>query len=476
MGYARLQLGDIRAQWNDRRCEPLVMSMAHLVPEDPNIDPNEFATDNFKFCLNRIVDGVVGFTMKPVLGLFQEQAKMTEPLQDVLNNLRGAAASLMDPITKIFSSFFDKFKMVGLQFARIFYKMMSAFDRVFAILVATVFAGMSLIKGVQNFVGFVIQVCIIILVILSILVIFLWFVMWPLIPVILLAIGFISSTVYAANVSGLSGSFCVAPGTLVACKRGWVPVEKIRENEELHDGSKVEGRMSMTGENADLVSIYGLIISRTHLLLHNNKWIPAGHHPNAVPAHQEVQMLYCLNTTSRTWLVNTTNGCILLRDWEELPDGYDKQWEDLIRGILKGDPSSCPGRPLFGPGTRVIVQKKGHMFLRDIKVGDLVEGPDDMWVRVLGIVTDTSERVPKEGPNNAVWRLTEGGAWGHNPQTRSLPFTTGYNLIVEGGMFVLENGLVVRDFTEVGAEAIDQTYSFVDSLLNGGPTTSPVYN
>lgn len=470
-GYARLQLSEIRANWQARRCDPFVISMAHMVPEDPAVDPSQFAADNFKFCLNNVIDGVVGFAMKPVLGLFQEQAKMTEPLQNVMNNLRGAATSLLGPLTQIFDSFFTKFKMIGQQFARIFFKMMSAFDRVFGILVASVFAGLSLIKGVQNFIGFVIQVCIIIIVILSILVIWLWFVMWPVVPIILLAIGFISTTVYAANVSGLSGSFCVAPGTLVAVKGGGgLSVEKVVPGTVLEDGSVVEGILMMTGKEASLVSLYGVTMSTTHLVLYNKRWIPASSHPDAQRALSTPAVLFCLNTTSRTWKVYSTVGLLALRDWEELPDGYDKQWEDLIRGILKGEPTTSPGRPLFGPGTRVLSKTRGEILMSDVHLGEEIFIGDGEWTSILGIVKDTSEQVPVAGPNKAVWRLTSSGRWGHGSaqsQALRMSMREGVNLIVSAGYFQISTGEIVRDFTEIGADQIYKTYEFTDLVLSG---------
>ena len=59
----------------------------------------------------------------------------------------------------------------------------------------------------------------------------------------------------------------------------------------------------------------------------------------------------------------------------------------------------------------------------------------------------------------------EGGTWVRRTTTSPGPDTIGYHLITESGTFRTKQGLF-RDFTEVGADRIQDTYSFVASRLN----------
>jgi hypothetical protein len=107
----------------------------------------------------------------------------------------------------------------------------------------------------------VIQVCIAILVVLVALVIILWFVMWPVIPVVLTAIGVISTTIYGANVSGMAGSFCVAPDTEVQTVDGWKPVRELVPGHTLKTG-RVEGVLHVvTGPETRCVRLNGVVLS-----------------------------------------------------------------------------------------------------------------------------------------------------------------------------------------------------------------------
>ena len=177
---ASVELNDIRGNWNERRCDPIVMTMAQMVPKEGSKeaeDRSSFASDNFQFCMGRLIDASLGIFFAPILKIFDAQLMNAQKVQDVTKNMNMSAASLMSPLSSIFSSLFQKIQGVAYQVARIFYRMNSAFDRVFGIATATVFAGASMMKAIQNTISYVIKVIIIILSVLIILTIFLWFIL-----------------------------------------------------------------------------------------------------------------------------------------------------------------------------------------------------------------------------------------------------------------------------------------------------------
>ena len=459
--YAQLELEEIKANWNERRCEPLVMVMAALIQVDPKKDPGAMAIENFQFCIGNIIDSSIAIFLAPMLQLFTFQMDATKPITDSMNYLRAMAASLLKPLNDLFNTLWGKLMIIVYQSARIFFQLYSAMDRVFGIATATVFAGMAMYKGIQNTMGFVIQVIIAILIILCVLVIFLFFVMWPVIPLILTMIGILSTTVYAANVSGMSGSFCVAPWTLVKVKGGYKRVHELVPGEELDHGV-IEGVLAVEGSSC--VRIDGIVISKTHLIKHEGEWIMAEQHPAAEPADY-AGLLYCLNTSTRQWTVKGTDADHVLRDWEEIDEGSDAAWEEFIHSLLNKGKAlrSAPGRGLFG-GETLIYMLDSEKPISKVAIGDYIRDKVG-YTRVVGLYKDTSELVPRSGPNRAVWAYSRG--WTHLKVEDCLPMTkTGYQLVTESGTFIIESNILVRDFTEVGADRIHETYAFVESTIN----------
>jgi hypothetical protein len=100
--------------------------------------------------------------------------------------------------------------------------------------------------------------------------------------------------------------------------------------------------------------------------------------------------------------------------------------------------------------------------------------------RVIGIYKDTSTDTPQSGPNESVWYyMPIKKQWNHPAvprKTRELSQREGYQLVTESGTFMvgyplqsnsIKHGrMLVRDFTEVGAARIHETYPFTQSVLN----------
>jgi hypothetical protein len=258
---------------------------------------------------------------------------------------------------------------------------------------------------------------------------------------------------------------------MVKVKGGYKRVSEIVPGEELDHGI-VEGVLKVgvdagnTGNTC--VKIDGVTISKTHLIKHNGKWIMAEAHPFATPT-EEAGILYCLNTSNRVWTVKGTDSDHTLRDWEELPESQsnDLAWESLIYTMLNGTEkplkNSAPGRGLFGEDT-IIYTLDSEKPISKVVIGDLIRDKAG-YSRVIGLYKDNSEIVPRSGPNAAVWHYSRG--WTHPKIVDCLPKKKiGYQLITESGTFIIESNILVRDFTEVGANRIHETYAFTESIIN----------
>jgi hypothetical protein len=459
--YANLQIEEIRGEWDKRRCETLVMLLANMVPTDPEIDPSAFAADNFQFCVGKIIDSSLSIMLQPMMTSFSTQIDATKPISNAMNNLKKSAFSLLTPLLSIFGGMWVKLKNASFEIFRVYYNIHTAMDRMFGIAAASLFAGMGLFNAIKSGMGFVIQVIIAILIILCIIVIYFFFFLWPVIPIILTMIGILSATVYAANVSGMSGSFCVGPNTLVRVAGpnvSWKKVSEIRPGDALDEGV-VEGVLQVGAPApGTCVSIGGVILSKSHLVFHDS-WISAGEHPQALPAESPTT-LYCLNTSTRIWKVKGEDSELILRDWEEIPDDCDHgdfAWETLVSTILNGETvtplRAAPGRGLMGPSTLLYTMLGTAIPISKVK---------------MGVYIDSSTPVYESGPNESIWYyMTSKRIWTH-PKVKGDLHSVGYHLVTESGSFTIGFGtqrMIVRDFTEVGAKRIHETYPFIKSII-----------
>jgi hypothetical protein len=483
--FARLQLDNVRANWKEMRCELAVIAIAHMVPDgkDPNVDPTDFAVENFQFCLTQLMDASISLAMAPIMGVFQGHIDATKPMTNSMNMLRSSAASLVEPLTSMFNVMWEKIMVGVYMITRIYQKMHSSFDRVFGIAVSTIFAGIGMYKAIENFINFVVLVILIIMAIILVMMIFAFFLVLPAMPIVATTLSVLSASVFAGAASGMVNAFCVFPGTLVETPDGWKAVEDLRPGDPLIEGS-VEGVLQTTGRGARCVCIGGVRLSETHLVFDemDSKWKPASEHSLAVPLHDSTEVLYCLNTTTRTWKVKGGEAYsfeLLLRDWEEMPVNEENSiaWEKHIYSILNENKSmnlfkvfSSPGRGLLSSHTLVWEKSKGGVPICDIQIGDFVKDSFNSYTRVLGTYTDVAESPPYSGPNSAAWIWNSDiGLWIHTGKiaTSSEALLTGMRqIITESGIFITDDEVYVRDFTEVGFEKISETYDFIQDLLS----------
>jgi hypothetical protein len=104
-------------------------------------------------------------------------------------------------------------------------------------------------------------------------------------------------------------------------------------------------------------------------------------------------------------------------------------------------------------------------------------GDEKGLTRVIGIYKDTSSDTPCSGPNESVWYyMPIKKQWNHPAVSRKAREGEGYQLVTESGTFMVgyplqpnsvkHGRMLVRDFTEVGAARIHETYPFTQSVLN----------
>lgn len=470
--FVSLQLSEIRANWNERRCDPFVIPIAHLVPKD-SVDASDFAINNFQYCLSKLIDTSISTMMYPVLSMFNSQMAASGQIQTSINYLRANAKSLLEPLNAMFQALWNKIKIVLYGVARIYSKLASSFNRIFGIAVSSIFAGIGVYKGIRNLLNLVIYIIVVILTIILVIIIFAAFLIAPILPVTLLVITTIGASVFGASVAGMEEGICVAPGTLVAVKDGWKAVEDLKLGDELREGI-VEGILKTVG--ARCVSIEGVILSESHILfdLADSKWKTAGNHSMAIHYEHIPKNLYCLNTSTHRWIVKG-NVELTLLDWDEIPDEYDVEWERIVNVMLNGEYSSLrsvPGRGLLGEDTLILEKTKGLINISKVAIGDYIKD-DTTFTEVIGVYKDIVTPVPRSGVNKAGWIFNK--KWIHGSHTSLEKEGNAYSLVTRSGTFSTDCG-VVRDFTEVGADRIDQTYDFVLSLLASNNRNDEAHN
>jgi hypothetical protein len=492
----QLEKRSVQANWAKRRCDWLVMGLAGSFQPDSDSRPSaEFAKENFEFCMQPYVDQYMKLMMSPVEAMFSKNASTTNTAFTGVQSLRNIAQKLFNVFSSYLDGFYKKFVKGMFEFSRIIQYVKMAMDRVTTMMLSVLYAGITAFRAMLNTIQFVIKVVLIICTLLIVLLILLWFILFPVIPLVLAALAIIMHTsLKISEVVGggvgdraqeMRGSFCFIGETRIYTKSGYKLMKDIKIGDDLGKYGMVTATMKMDGSESHMYELDGIYVSGSHLVKNREKWHMVSEDERAVSIDTKWNIVYCLNTTSNNIPVwnKGEKEIIIFRDWEEIPND-DTIGQCLWTAIIS---HHLNPRRLIEWGNIYAKENEATLFL--MGYGVFVQTPSG-WKTVKEITMD-EELCDRNGKSQRVWGIVEGmvdsktdnddwhteayewigNEWIRGQTTISCDVSDksfGRSFITEKGeIVILENGVkkVVRDFTEIGHDAIDQMYPFVKARL-----------
>ena len=80
-------------------------------------------------------------------------------------------------------------------------------------------------------------------------------------------------------------------------------------------------------EGSEIYDLNGVIVSDSHIVKYNDKWLPVSEHPDSIKlTDYREPFLYCLNTSSKIIEIND----ICFTDWDEIYDDNIGKLQTLL--------------------------------------------------------------------------------------------------------------------------------------------------
>jgi hypothetical protein len=479
-----IEKNTIIRNWDKRRCDlPVMFGASYFKPSADSRTDTEFAQDNFSFCMKRRVTEIMETLMVPFMLIFKGQMGVTGSIGSGLNIVQNIFSQIYQAFLSFLRPFYERYVAVAYQVMAITQHLKMAYQKINTIVLAFIYTGLTILRGMINVKDFIIKVVLIILGILVALVIILFFALAPFIGIIILpTITAIAAAGGGGAVGGMADAFCLAPETRIRMADGTMKkVCDVVVGDSVAEGGVVQAVIETTGQGVDLWSIGSggggggadgqNLISSYHIVWDDvrNTWCFAKDHSRSLASPEKRDRLWCLVTEKRVFELP---GGILVRDWEELCDSDSEgndAYEHLVARLLNG----------LGDGTLVPDA---------IKLGKYFYKVNGRLVNILG-----QEQIAQIG-DTIQTSLTESGT---SPYSKIVGFSTFlceslwckdiygdkfYNTkillnkeirlpMTENGQILLfsksgEPQKIIMDFTEVGSHQLNKTYDFILSRLN----------
>lgn len=482
----RADIEGIRSNWADRRCELPIMMMAGLLkpPEDTR-SRIEFSSDNFSFCIDKIITNVVRIGSAPLVGLIKQQVNTTASFAGPINNVRGMISNGVTTFGQMLDKQYRQYSAISASVLKTWKHLAFAMGRIQGIVISLVYTGLSVSTLVHNFIDFMFKSITIFLSLLIVMLILLWFVLFPYIPLILSVIVIMVSA-GVGSAAGMAGAFCIDPEANVILSDGKLkPLKEIKVGDLIKSNTTEEnyvtGKLTVDTSTTSLVKLEGILMSGSHSIKYNDTWILAKDHPLAKTVETKLPKLICLNTSQHEVILRGPNNTNLtVSDWEEVSDEKGRhEWIDMVFSSLNTTIEKVDhyptAVPLVSPQTKVISKSHGVIPIENILIGDYIYGEDN-FTKVLGIYEGrilNNENNP-EWISDGVWLKKTAGFWttarGLKEDLKATKEQRGIFLVTEAEVFTIKDAdgkySLVRDFTEIGASQIDKTYDSLNLIMN----------
>ena len=497
----RMAIVPIRNNWPKYRCNPLVMPFAAYIVEPKDIPWLKFTGNNFTFCANNILTNIVSYFMLPIQFILVPLLFMWKIILQVMQAIRKMIYYIRTHMTKITENIMNRVFGVMIQIQKMVISLRDLFAKVRGAMVGALYTLFGTYFAIKSALGAIMELCIIILISIAAMIIIFWTMPWTWgiaaalttifvmlsIPVIYIIV-FMDQILKTQPSNSMPGKprkpgGCFDGNTMIQVKtekgkKITKPIKDVVIGDTIRKGGIVNGFMKVLLNNASVGSLNGIIVTASHYVFHDNKWIRSTEHPdyNPLPDYHE-KYVYCLNTSTKTININGT----IFSDWDDMIKidevyQYNKKYSEMFQDFNECDQVDlhCPEnihRNFDGGlvGETPVSTINGPKLISDIRVGEQldlgnivlavveIDGRDiDQYVTYINKDPMTGKNICLRGSNNIIYTNGVTNILNKPQHTTIVSYSNKkrleynrnvlYHLVTSNGVFVVGEETTVYDY------------------------------
>ena len=366
----------IADDWVNQRCKPQNIPFAGFITHPEGTSAFKYTNDNFQYCVQDILKNITSYTLQPFQFMIQTLTKVFSKFSDSIQQTREATNKLRNGIKEFTQDILSRILNVMIPIQTMFIALSDTFQKIQGVMTGGLYTMLGSYYTLQALMGAILELIIKVLVTLVVIIVGLWIMpfTWPAaasmtavflaISIPLTIIIYFMTEVLHIKSSGIPKLRCFDRKTRIYLQDGsFKYIEDVKVNDILQDYSIVTAKIKVTSDELDMYNLNGVIVSESHIVKCCNKWIPVKYHPLAIKIYNYNEpYLYCLNTTTKTIVLNN----IIFTDWDEV---YDYNLEFICKFMQNKNLSRIDEG--YEKNTKIKL-KNQEVFLKDIKIGDFL--------------------------------------------------------------------------------------------------------
>ncbi len=442
--------------WPNQRCNPLIIPFAGLITHPEGVSATDYTSQNFNYCTQNILSGITGSAVQPLTFVTNVLQAVAVSIQNAIQSIRAMFDKVRTSMQKISEEIMGRLMIIMTPLMQIIISFKDLVSKIQGTMTAGLFTLLGSYYTLKALMGAIAEFIITILIALSILIAVFWIVpfTWGAAitnTVIFIAIAiplaiiltFMMNTLHVNTSYNIPKIKCFDKNTMIKMKDGtFKKIHHIKVGDILFNNNTVTAKIKVTSKNSTMYTLNNTIVSDSHIVKYENKWLPVSQHPKAVKCDfYDEKYLYCLNTSNKIIEIND----IIFTDWDEI---YD---DTLIR-VINNDIIPVHDKTLihkyldygFVSSTKICLENDTYKYIENIKIGSILKNGE----KVYGIVEiDGPSLAEQYRYNLGENKYVEGYTTFLNCEKTIIKNKNIklYNLLTDKGTFKLED-TIIKDY------------------------------
>jgi hypothetical protein len=332
----------IKDNWAKERCKANVIPFAGLINAPEGTSATDFTKQNFTYCMQDILKSITGFATQPLTYITYTLGLIYQEIASALNSIRSLLSNIRTNLGSITQEIMGRILNVTVPIRKMLIAFNDMGQKVIGILTSGLYTSLGTYYALKAFLGALVQIIIIILVASVAIIIGLWVsFLWPAAiagTVLFVTVSIICAIVlvFLKDVLHVKGSFklpkapkkpkiCFDKDTMIKMVDGSMKkISDINVGDNLWDYSEegnkiniVTAKLKLNSKHTKMYRLGNVIVSGTHRVKHNGKWIFVSKHPDRITIQKYSEpIIYCLNTTSKEIIIDD----FVFSDWDEVTE------------------------------------------------------------------------------------------------------------------------------------------------------------
>ena len=403
----------IADDWINQRCKPQNILFAGFITGPEDSTAFQYTNENFQFCIQNILTNITGYALNPFNFMIESLVKIFTDFANSIQNIRESINRIRHNFSEFAENILGRVLNVMIPIQKIFITLMDAFQKIQGVMTSGLYTMLGSYYTLQSLMGAILELIIRMLVILVLIIVGLWVMpfTWPAasaMSAVFLAISIPLSiiVVFMTEVLNIKASAipklrCFDEYTLITLEnKDKIHIKNINVGDKLSDGSYVTAKIKVTSANLKIYQLKNIIVSESHLVKYNDKWIRVAEHPSAKEIVYDKDFLYCLNTSNKIMEIDG----FVFSDWDEII-------EDKLSILNKGNKNIQNVENIheilddgFEENT-IVMNKK----IKEIYIGDILENGAFVYGIVEVETVKLRKYINKKRPNKLYHLLTTDG-------------------------------------------------------------------